>query len=42
VGEIDRFDTDKEVVSYAGLDPMVHQSGETELHGSISKKGPGA
>ena len=42
LGEIDRFDTDKEVVSYAGLDPMMHQSGETELHGSISKKGPGA
>jgi transposase len=42
LGEIERFDTDKEVVSYAGLDPMVHQSGETELHGSISKQGPGA
>ncbi|MEF8881790.1 MAG: IS110 family transposase, partial [Halapricum sp.] len=42
LGEIDRFDTHKEVVSYAGLDPMVHQSGETELHGSISKEGPGA
>lgn len=42
LGEIERFDTDKEVVNYAGLDPMVHQSGETELHGSISKKGPGA
>jgi transposase len=42
LGKIDRFDTDKEVVGYAGLDPMVHQSGETELHGSISKKGPGA
>jgi transposase len=40
VGEIERFDTDKEVVSDAGLDPMVHQSGETELHGSISKQGP--
>lgn len=42
LGEIDRFDTDKEVVSYAGLDPVVHQSGETELYGSISKQGPGA
>ena len=42
LGEIDRFDTDKEVVSYAGLDPVVHQSGETEIHGSISKEGPGA
>ena len=42
LGEITRFETDKEVVSYAGLDPMVYQSGETELHGSISKRGPGA
>jgi transposase len=42
LGEIDRFDTDKEVVSYAGLDPVVYQSGETELQGSISKEGPGA
>jgi Transposase and inactivated derivatives len=42
LGEIERFDSHKEVVSYAGLDPVVHQSGETELHGSISKKGPGA
>ena len=42
LGEIDRFDNHEEVVSYAGLDPVVHQSGETELHGSISKKGPGA
>jgi len=42
LGEIDRFDTHKEVVSYAGLDPVVYQSGETELHGSISKEGPGA
>jgi transposase len=24
LGEIDRFDTHKEVVSYVGLDPMVH------------------
>lgn len=42
LGEVERFDSHKEVVSYAGLDPVVHQSGETELHGSISKKGPGA
>ncbi|MFA9427881.1 transposase [Natronorubrum sp. A-ect3] len=38
LGEIERFDTHKEVVSYAGLDPVVHQSGETEIHGSISKR----
>ncbi len=39
VGEIDRFDRDKELVSYAGLDPEVHQSGDTEIRGSISKEG---
>jgi len=39
VGEISRFDRHEELVSYAGLDPMVHQSGETDVHGSISKEG---
>jgi transposase len=39
VGEIERFDRHEELVSYAGLDPMVHQSGEKEVHGSISKEG---
>jgi transposase len=39
VGEIERFDRHEELVSYAGLDPMVHQSGETEIQGSISKEG---
>ncbi len=39
VGEIDRFDSDNALVSYAGLDPVVHQSGEKEIHGSISKEG---
>jgi transposase len=38
-GEIERFDRHEELVSYAGLDPMVHQSGDTEVHGSISKEG---
>ncbi len=39
VGEIDRFDVDKQLVSYAGLDPMIHQSGDKEIRGSISKEG---
>ena len=39
VGEIERFDTDKQLVSYAGLDPEVHQSGDTEIRGGISKEG---
>ncbi len=39
VGEIDWLDSDKTLVSYAGLDPVVHQFGEKEIHGSISKEG---
>ena len=39
VGEIERFDRHEELVSYAGLDPMVHQSGDMEVQGSISKEG---
>lgn len=39
VGEIERFDRHEELVSYAGLDPVVHQSGDTEITGSISKEG---
>ena len=40
VGEIDRFDNKKQVVSYAGLDPRVRQSGEKDRTGAISKEGP--
>jgi transposase len=39
VGEIERFNKDKQLVSYAGLDPVVHQSGDKEVCGSISKEG---
>jgi transposase len=39
IGEVDRFDEDKQLVSYAGLDPVVHQSGDKEVRGSISKEG---
>ena len=39
VGEVERFDEDKQLVSYAGLDPVVHQSGDKEVRGSISKEG---
>jgi len=39
VGEIGRFDRHEELVSYAGLDPLVHQSGEMDVHDSISKEG---
>jgi len=40
LGQIDRFDNKKEVVSYAGLDPRVRQSGEKETTDSITKEGP--
>jgi transposase len=39
VGEIERFDEDKQLASYAELDPVVHQSGDKEVRGSISKEG---
>jgi len=42
VGDIERFDRDKELVSYAGLDPTVEQSGDKEIRGPISKEGAGA
>ena len=39
IGEIERFDRAEEVVSYAGLDPVVKESGETRKEGGISKTG---
>lgn len=39
IGEIERFPDHEKVVSYAGLDPTVRQSGEKETHGPISKDG---
>ncbi|HHY35918.1 MAG TPA: IS110 family transposase, partial [Firmicutes bacterium] len=39
VGEPGRFRTSKQVASYAGLDPSVHQSGQTYYHGKVSKNG---
>lgn len=41
IGEIDRFDSAKEVVSYAGLNPIVRESGDSRYEGGISKRGPG-
>jgi transposase len=42
VGDIGRFPTARQLVSYLGLDPRVHQSGsEPARHGRISKQGPG-
>jgi transposase len=42
IGEIDRFPTSAQLVSYLGFDPRVRQSGsEPARHGRISKQGPG-
>ena len=39
VGEIDRFDEAKQVVSYAGLNPVIRESGDSRFEGGISKRG---
>lgn len=41
IGEVDRFDRANEVVSYAGLDPVVRESPDSRTEGSISKRGNG-
>ena len=41
IGEVDRFDRANQVVSYAGLDPVVRESGDSRTEGSISKRGNG-
>jgi transposase len=43
VGDIQRFETPKQLVGYVGLDPKVRQSGEAPArHGGISKQGSAA
>jgi transposase len=39
VCDISRFSSDKKLVSWAGLAPGVHQSGEKAVHGRITKQG---
>jgi transposase len=39
IGEIERFDDADKLVSYAGLDPTVRESGDSRTEGSISKEG---
>lgn len=39
VGPVDRFPSAKHLVSYSGLDPRVHQSGDQSRSGSLSKAG---
>jgi len=41
VGEIERFSRDKELVSYVGLNPVIRESGDSRIEGSISKRGSG-
>jgi len=41
LGEIGRFDGDKEIVSYVGLNPVIRESGDSRIEGSISKRGSG-
>jgi transposase len=39
VGSVGRFSNYKKLVSWAGLAPSLHQSGDVEYHGSITKQG---
>jgi transposase len=39
LGEIERFDRAAQAVSYAGLDPVVRESGDSRQEGQISKEG---
>jgi transposase len=41
LGEICRFDRNKEVVSYVGLNPVIRESPDSRIEGSISKRGSG-
>ncbi len=39
IGDINRFPTPKHLASYAGLVPSVHQSGQSQRHGPITRAG---
>ena len=39
IADIDRFSSEKKLYSYAGLVPSLHQSGEVEYHGNMTKQG---
>ena len=39
IGSIERFSDYKKLVSWAGLAPSLHQSGDIEYHGNITKQG---
>ena len=39
IGSIDRFPSYKKLISWAGLAPSLHQSGNVEYHGNITRQG---
>jgi len=40
IGDIERFPTSKQLIAYAGIDPIIYRSGQNDgLHLKISKKG---
>ena len=39
IGDVHRFSSDEKLVSWVGLAPQVHQSGETNWTGHITRKG---
>lgn len=41
LGEIDRFDTHKQVVSYIGLNPTIRETPDSRIEGAISIRGSG-
>ena len=41
IDEVERFDQANEVVSYAGLDPVIRESGDSRREAGISKEGNG-
>jgi transposase len=40
IGDVGRFATPAKLISYTGLCPRVHQSGEVDRRGALSKHGP--
>jgi transposase len=40
IGDISRFPSDRRLVGYSGLSPMIKQSGQTSRTGPLSKAGP--
>jgi len=41
LGDVSRFDSEKQAVSYAGLDPVIRESGDSRKESGISKQGSG-